>query len=151
MKIGDAIPEFELLNQNGETFYSNQIKNQPAVIYFYPMDETRGCTAQACAFRDAYEEFKDLGVEVIGISSDSVEKHQKFESNHNLPFILLSDEGKNVRKQFGVKGNLLGLVPGRETFVFGKNGRLIHTFRSQTKWNKHIEEALSCLKSEISR
>jgi peroxiredoxin Q/BCP len=140
------LPEFELPDENGETFQSSCLLGQASVIYFYPKDETRGCTAQACSFRDAFEDFKEAGARVIGISSDSVEKHLKFKENNRLPFTLLADSDKKVRQLFGVKGNLFGLIPGRETFVFDKTGKLVHHFKSQMQWNKHIDEALKIVK-----
>ena len=117
------------------------------MVYFYPKDDTRGCTAQACSFRDAYEDFKDAGAEVVGISADSDSSHERFAHKYNLPFILLADQQKSVRKQFGVKGDLLGLIPGRETFIFDQEGVLIRKFRSQMQWSSHAEEALQTIRS----
>ncbi len=147
MSAPSKLPEFELPDENGTPFKSSSLLGQSSVIYFYPMDETRGCTAQACSFRDAYEDFETAGARVIGISSDSVEKHLKFKENHRLPFTLLADPDKAVRQLFGVKGNLFGLIPGRETFVFDKEGNLVHHFKSQMQWTKHIEEALRIVKN----
>ncbi len=140
------LPDFVLPDENGNDFHSSSLSGKAAVIYFYPMDETKGCTAQACSFRDSYEDFEAAGARVIGISSDSVEKHLKFKENHRLPFTLLADSDKKVRRLFGVKDNLFGLIPGRETFVFDKTGKLVHRFKSQMQWNKHIEEALEVVK-----
>ena len=122
LKIGDKLPSFSAKDTNGNIFNSQDyIGKQPLVIYFYPKDDTPGCTAQACSFRDNYQEFKDLGAEVIGISSDTVTSHLKFKSKFNLPFILLSDNDKKLRKLFGVQNNLF-IIPGRETFVIDKEG-----------------------------
>src|SRR5690554_6374663 len=87
------------------------------VVYFYPKDETAGCTKQACSFRDAYTDFTAAGALVVGISSDDEESYKAFAENHNLPFILLAYTDKKVRKAFGVPTNLLGLIPGRVTYV----------------------------------
>jgi len=101
---GDSIPSFQLNDQNGNVFNSDEIiGKKPVVIYFYPKDFTPGCTKEACSFRDSYEEFKEIGAEVIGISSDSEKSHAKFSSKYNLPFILLSDANGRVRKKFEIK------------------------------------------------
>ena len=102
IKVGDTIPHFTTIDSNGSAFNSQSHLGKSLVIYFYPKDETRVCTEQACSFRDNYEEFKELGAEVIGISSDMDKSHQKFASKHQLPFILLSDNNKKLRKLFGV-------------------------------------------------
>lgn len=145
LNIGDKIPFFTAKDSNGNNFEVRDFIGQPLVIYFYPKDETRVCTDQACSFRDNYEDFKNLGAEVIGISSDSVSSHQKFSKRHQLPFILLSDEGKKLRKLFGVPNDLLGLIPGRVTYVIDKNGIIILIFNSMLG-KIHIEKALETLK-----
>lgn len=151
LEKGDQLPSFELPNQNGEIFNIDTVKGKKkVVIYFYPKDDTYGCTKEACSFRDNYEDFQELGCEVIGISSDSTESHDKFATKHNLPFILLSDKNKEVRKLFGVKGNLLGLIPGRETFVFDQEGKLLHKFNAQMESSKHMEEAKKILENLVA-
>jgi peroxiredoxin Q/BCP len=146
---GDLLPEFSLLDGNGNMVTSKNWAGQKAVvIFFYPKDETRGCTKEACSFRDAYEDFTAACAEVVGISSDTVQSHEKFAAHHRLPFVLLSDTGGKVRKLFGVKGDLLGLIPGRETFVFGKDGRLLTKFRSQIRVEQHVREALDVLNQQ---
>jgi thioredoxin-dependent peroxiredoxin len=145
LKIGDKIPSFSAKDTNGNIFDSQDyIGKQPLVIYFYPKDDTPGCTAQACSFRDNYQEFKDLGAEVIGISSDTVTSHLKFKSKFNLPFILLSDNDKKLRKLFGVQNSLF-VIPGRETFVIDKQGVVIMVFNSMSS-EIHITKALKVLK-----
>lgn len=145
IKVGDLIPHFTTIDNKGNPFDSNDYLGRPLVIYFYPKDETPGCTAQACAFRDKYEDFKDLGAEVIGISSDSIQSHQKFVSKYNLPFILLSDKDKNIRKAFGVSKDYLGLIDGRTTYVVDENGIVKYVFDS-TSAKIHITKALEILK-----
>lgn len=147
--IGDKIPFFTALDNNGNIFEIKDYLGKPLVIYFYPKDDTPGCTAQACSFRDQYEDFKELGAEVIGISSDSVLSHQKFVSKFNLPFILLSDFDKKIRKAFGVSRDYLGLIEGRTTYVVDKNGIVQYIFDS-TSSKKHITEALAILKNSQS-
>ncbi len=148
LKVGDKVPNFIAKDTNGNDFDSQSIiGKQPVVIYFYPKDETKVCTEQACSFRDNYQEFKDLGAEVIGISADSVQSHLKFKSKFNLPFILLSDANKKLRKLFGV-GNDLIFIPGRQTFVADKNGTIIMVFNSMSG-KIHIEKALEILKKAL--
>jgi len=146
MEIGDKMPEFTAITDDGKQLSSSDITGSPCVIYFYPKNETKGCTAQACSFRDNYEDFKEIGAEVIGISHDSVKSHQNFKEHHRLPYILLCDKDKTLRSLFNVKGDLLGLITGRETFVFNANGELIYKFRSQVKIEDHIQNALKKLK-----
>jgi peroxiredoxin Q/BCP len=148
IQIGDGCPTFVLNDQNNAPFDIQSVLGQKVlVIYFYPKDDTPGCTAEACSFRDAYEDFKDLGCEVIGISSDSSEKHMQFAEKHRLTFVLLSDIKKEVRKQFGVPTNLFGLIPGRVTYVVDKHGKIRHIYNSQTNSAKHIEESLQAVKT----
>ena len=147
IKIGDQCPNFELLNQFGEKVaINNFIGKQNLVIYFYPKDDTPGCTKQACSFRDTFETFVDQGAMVIGISSDSVTKHSNFAKKYNLQFPLLADEKKHVRKLFGVPTNLLGLIPGRVTYIVDKKGIVQGVFNSQLDVEQHVEEALKVLK-----
>lgn len=147
LQIGDIIPNFSSVDTDGNLFDSNQIIGKKAVvIYFYPKDNTHVCTVQACSFRDQYEEFKTLGAEVIGVSSDSLQSHQKFASRYKLPFILLSDADKKLRKLFGVPNDLLGLLPGRVTYVADKDGIVRLVFNSMSG-KIHIEKALEILKS----
>ena len=145
LKVGDKLPNFKAKDTNGNIFDSqNYIGKQPFIIYFYPKDETRVCTEQACSFRDNYQEFKDLGAEVIGISADSVQSHLKFKSKFNLPFILLSDNDKKLRKLFGVENDFL-IIPGRQTFVVDESGTIILVFNSM-QGKIHIDKALKILK-----
>jgi peroxiredoxin Q/BCP len=145
LKVGDKLPDFSAKDTNGKVFNSTDyIGKQSLVIYFYPKDETKVCTQQACSFRDSYQEFKDLGAEVIGISSDTVQSHIQFKSKFNLPFILLSDNTKKLRKLFGVENDFL-IIPGRQTFVVDKNGFVIMVFNSMSG-TIHIEKALKVLK-----
>ena len=145
--LGSVAPDFKLKDQNDELVkLSDFIGKKNIVLYFYPKDETPGCTKEACGFRDQYEDFTAIGAEVIGVSADSVESHKNFALNRKLPFVLLSDPDNKVRKSYGVKGSLLGLLPGRETFVIDKEGIVRHRFSSQFQIDNHIGEALEVLK-----
>ena len=116
------------------------------VIYFYPKDDSPGCTKEACSFRDQFEVFKEADAVIIGISGQSVESHKEFAEKHRLSFTLLSDVGNKVRKLFGVPTNLMGLLPGRVTYIADKKGKVIFIFNSQTKATEHVDEALRILK-----
>lgn len=149
LQVGDKIPNFSAKDNVGNDFNSESIIGKKAVvIYFYPKDNTPGCTAQACSFRDQYQDFKDLGAEVIGISSDSVTSHEKFIQKYKLPFILLSDSDKKIRNLFGVKTNLFGLLPGRVTYVADQNGIIQMVFDSLSA-TKHIPKALEMIKKIV--
>lgn len=146
VKVGEQAPDFTLRSQAGESVSLSQFQGQKAVVlYFYPKDDTPGCTMESCTFRDSYEAFKDMGSEVIGISGDSTDSHQKFATKYNLPFLLLSDAGNEVRKLYGVPATL-GLLPGRVTYIIDKAGVVRHIFNSQFNPQAHVKEAMSILK-----
>jgi peroxiredoxin Q/BCP len=147
LAVGDTAPDFRLPTENGSyVSVADFLGKKNVVVYFYPKDFTQGCTAEACSFRDSYESFKDLGAEVIGISSDSQNSHRDFAQQHHLPFILLSDVDGSVRKAYEVK-KTLGLFAGRVSFVIDKKGVIRHIFSSQTRAAAHVGEALNILKS----
>jgi len=147
LKVGDNVPVFSAIDQHGNLFESaTVVGKKPVVVYFYPKDNTRVCTEQACSFRDQYEEFKDLGAEVIGVSGDAPDSHVAFADKHQLPFILLSDKNKKIRKAFGVANDYFGLIPGRATYVADKDGIVQLVFDS-TSGKIHIEKALEILKT----
>ncbi len=149
IKIGSTIPDIVLRNQNGELFdLKKETAGKNVVLYFYPKDDTPGCTAQACSFRDKFEDFTDANAVVIGISGQSVESHKAFAEKHQLTFTLLSDDGNKIRKQFGVPTNFFGLLPGRVTYVIDKTGKVVYIFNSQTNISGHIEESLKILKEQ---
>jgi peroxiredoxin Q/BCP len=148
IQVGDTCPSFSLPDQHGKLINSDElIGKKLLVIYFYPKDETSGCTAEACSFRDNYEDFAAMGCEVIGISSDSISAHEKFASRHRLNFTLLADTKKEVRKQFGVPGNLFGLIPGRVTYIVDKKGIVQSVHNSQVNPESHIRMAKEAIKS----
>jgi peroxiredoxin Q/BCP len=150
LQIGDKIPSFTAKDKDGTIFESKSVVGiKPVVFYFYPKDNTPGCTAQACSFRDQYEDFTDLGAEVIGISSDSSISHEKFAKRHRLPFKLLSDNDKKIRTLFGVKPNLFGLIPGRVTYVVDSKGIIRLVFDSVVATN-HIPKALKTVQKIVA-
>lgn len=145
LKIGATIPKFSLKDKDGKKItVPKDLEGNAAVLFFYPKNFTPGCTREACSFRDAFQDFTDLGVNVIGISSDSEGSHLKFANKFDLPYTLLSDSKNKVRKLFGVKSKMLGLLPGRETFVFNENGILVYKFESLDA-TPHIKKALAFL------
>jgi peroxiredoxin Q/BCP len=147
VQVGDLAPDFTLPNQEGKPVsLKDFIGKSVIVLYFYPKDNTPGCTAEAACFRDSYEVFKQVGAEVIGVSSDSAESHQQFATQHRLPFILLSDRGGAVRKRYGVP-TTLGLLPGRVTYIIDRRGVVRHIFSAQFSPEKHVEEALKILRT----
>ena len=144
-KVGSRAPDFSLRSQSEEMVSLKDFLGKgPVVLYFYPKDDTPGCTKEACAFRDEYEKFGRLDAEVIGVSSDSVESHRSFAEKHDLPFTLLSDEEGKVRRLYGVP-NTFGVFPGRVTYVIDEEGVIRHMFASQIAAVRHVEEALEAL------
>lgn len=143
--VGDLAPDFTLPDQDGNPVTLADHRGGVVVLYFYPADETKGCTAEACSFRDAYESFSDLGADVIGVSSQGVDSHRSFADNHQLPFRLLADEGGKVRKQYGAM--TLGLIPGRVTYVIDRDGVVKHTFTSMLNTEGHVAAALDMVRT----
>lgn len=145
--VGDKAPDFKLRDQKGNEVSLSDFRAKKAVVlYFYPKDETPGCTREACSFRDSYEDFVKAGAEVIGVSGDSVSRHQAFAQHHGLPFTLLADEGNALRKAYGVPSTLW-ILPGRVTYVIDKEGTVRHVFDSQLQATRHIDEALAVIKT----
>jgi thioredoxin-dependent peroxiredoxin len=131
---GKAAPDFELENDAGETVRLSDLRGKSVVLYFYPKDDTPGCTAEACEFRDAYDRFREKGVEVIGVSPDPVASHQKFKTKYELPFPLLADTDHAVADRYGVWGQktyggrtYMGV--DRSTFVIAPDGTLVKAMR----------------------
>ena len=144
---GSKVPSFTLKDQNGKLFdIQNVLGKKNLVIYFYPKDDSPGCTKEACYFRDQFEVFTQADALIIGISGQSVESHKKFAEKYHLSFTLLSDEGNKVRKLFGVPTDLFGAIPGRVTYVADKSGTVVYVFDSQSQATKHVDEALRILK-----
>ena len=146
VKVGDNAPDFTLTSQFGSLVSLQDFRGKKSVVlYFYPKDDTPGCTAESCAFRDSYEVFQANGAEVIGISADSPDSHERFAAKYKLPFTLLSDNGNQVRKLYGVPSTF-GLFPGRVTYVIDQQGVVQHIFNSQLNFKAHVEESLLILK-----
>jgi peroxiredoxin Q/BCP len=144
LSAGTPAPDFSLEDQNGRRVSLADLRDRNVVVYFYPKDDTPGCTREACSFRDQYTDFTDAGAEVYGISSDSPASHRAFAAKYELPFTLLSDPDGKVREAFGVPATL-GLLPGRVTYVIDKQGVIRHAFNSQLSPARHVAEALQVL------
>jgi peroxiredoxin Q/BCP len=146
VNVGDKAPDFTLPSQMGDSVtLSEFFGKKNIVLYFYPKDESLGCTREACTFRDSYDVFTSLGAEVLGVSSQSVESHKSFATHHGLQFILLSDGENKVRQLYGVSPTL-GIIPGRVTYIIDKKGVVRHIFSSQSHPELHVEEAIKILK-----
>ena len=146
LPVGSTMPEFSLQDQNGNWFHSRDYTGkQPLVVFFYPKDFTPGCTAEVCSFRDQYEDFADAGALVIGISSDSQASHLRFAERYRLPFRLLSDPKKEVRRLFRVQNRVFNLLPGRETYVVDRNGVVVMAFEG-LQASGHVASALKAIK-----
>ena len=144
--VGDLAPDFTLPSSTGEMVSLSDFRGKSEVVlFFYPKDNTPGCTAQACAFRDSHEAFMEAGAEVIGISSDSEESHRQFAKLWSLPFLLLSDSKGKVRARYGVS-RTLGLLPGRVTYLIDRAGVVRHVFSSQLQTGRHVKEMLARLR-----
>jgi peroxiredoxin Q/BCP len=151
LTIGQTVPDFTLPASNGENVSLHQYRGKKLVIYFYPEDLTPGCTNEACDFRDYYGQFRDLGVEVIGISRDEIKRHEKFIAKHSLPFLLLSDPDHRVAELFGVWAlkkmygrEYMGIV--RSTFLIDEEGRLVREWR-RVKVKGHVQAVLDAVKA----
>lgn len=144
VKVGDTAPDFTLPSQTGASVKLSDFRGNSVILYFYPKDDTPGCTKESCAFRDQYEVFQQAGAQVIGISADSPDSHQRFATKYQLPFTLLSDTGNQVRKLYGVPATL-GLLPGRVTYVIDQQGVVQHIFNSQFNFQGHVDQALQTL------
>ncbi len=144
LSVGEPMPDATLVADTGEIQLRDRLGTRALVVYFYPKDETFGCTIEACSFRDQYEDFVAAGADVIGVSRDDATSHASFRAKHHLPFTLLTDPDGRVAQAWGVKSGLL--ARGRVTFVFDKDGICRHRFDSQIRFGKHVDEALEVVK-----
>ena len=144
--VGDRAPDFELTAADGRRVKLSDYRGQKnVVLFFYPKDETAGCTIEACAFRDSYEAFAEAGAEVIGVSADSLESHNRFAGRHRLPMVLLSDPDHVVHHLYGVR-KALGLFPGRVTFLIDREGVVRHVTDGRLLFREHATESLALLR-----
>ncbi|MEB3350610.1 MAG: peroxiredoxin [Cyanobacteriota bacterium] len=149
LSVGDRAPLIALADAEGIERCSDQLEGRALVLFFYPKDDTPGCTMEACAFRDSYADLQALGAEVWGVSGDDAASHQRFAARHNLPFPLLVDRGNNLRRAFGVPA-VLGLLPGRVTYVIDGQGVIRHVFNNLLDGPAHRREAIAALRQLAS-
>ena len=146
VKVGDRAPSFSLPDRDGNPVNLDDfLGEKPIVLFFYPKDDTPGCIAESCAFRDSHAIFQEMGAEVIGISADTPASHRRFTTKYQLPFTLLSDTDNQVRDLYGVPSTLF-VIPGRVTYVIDLQGIVRHIFDSQLDFNGHVQESLSVLR-----
>jgi peroxiredoxin Q/BCP len=150
IQVGDAAPDFTAEAQTGETVRLADFRGRQAVVlFFYPRDNTPTCTAEACAFRDAFEDFVAAGAVVIGVSGDSLQRHRGFAERQRLPFLLVSDADGAIRQAFGVPRTLV-LMPGRVTYVIDRQGIVRHIFNSAFAAGQHVTEALAMVRQLVA-
>jgi peroxiredoxin Q/BCP len=146
MKIGETLPDFQLPDARGVIRSKAEFLNgQFLVLFFYPKDNTPGCTKEVCSFRDAYQEFLDAGCEVIGVSGDTVKSHAIFADQFALHYPILSDDKGSLRKSMHVPKKIFGLIPGRVTYIFDPNGNCIHITNNMMDAEKHVKDALTVI------
>ena len=146
LAIGEPAPEFELSDQNGQLHSLEDYRDQWVMLYFYPKDETPGCTTEACEFRDNIFAFKEINAQILGVSLDDVESHQKFAEHHGLPFPLLADSGGQTAEAYGVKTKMFGItVAKRQTFLIAPDGTLSKHYE-KVKPADHSTQVLADLK-----
>jgi peroxiredoxin Q/BCP len=142
---GDRAPLIALSDAEGVERRSDSLGGRPLVLFFYPKDDTPGCTAEACAFRDSFADLQALGADVWGVSGDDAASHQRFATRHQLPFPLLVDRDNALRRAFGVP-SVLGLLPGRVTYVIDGDGVIRHVFNNLLDGPAHRREAIEALR-----
>lgn len=143
--VNTKFPEFNLYDDKRKFITEENLNGKWSVIFFYPKDESPGCTLQSCSFRDKYEEFNELGVQIFGVSSDSVSSHRKFKEKHNLQYSLLSDKGGILAKNLKLKKNL-GLIAARVTLIINPERIIIYAHTSQLGVMGHVRKALNEIK-----
>ena len=143
--VNTKFPEFYTYDDKRKIITEKNLYGKWSVIFFYPKDESPGCTLQSCSFRDKYEEFNDLGVQIFGVSSDSVSSHRKFKEKHNLQYSLLSDKGGILAKNLKLKKNL-GLIAARVTLIINPEGFIIYAHTSQLGVIGHVRKVLNEIK-----
>ena len=151
LKVGDKAPEFSLPSATGQTITLKSLRGKQVVLYFYPKDDTPGCTKEACSFRDEITQIEKVHAVVLGVSTDGLASHQKFSKKYSLPFALLSDEGLVVAKAYGVykQKSMYGRTywgVERSTFVIDERGKLTAIFR-KVKVDGHVEQVMTTLKA----
>ncbi len=146
LTIGDPIPNFSLIDQTGTLRSNQEYQGKPLVLFFYPKDDTPGCTIEVCGFRDKYDLFKILGANVCGISNGSEQSHFIFSNKNKLQYPLLCDENNSLSKIFGVP-KVLGIINGRVTYIIDSKGIIRHIYKDLLDGSSHVKEAIKVLKA----
>jgi thioredoxin-dependent peroxiredoxin len=144
-----SAPDVSFVGPAGAVSLKSLLSTKALVLFFYPKDDSPGCTVEACAFRDAFEDFKDAGARVVGVSADSQQSHAHFATKHRLPFELLTDPKGEAAIAMGVK-KVMGFLPGRVTFVLDQKGEVLHRFESSLRMKAHVAEALEMVKKLLA-
>ncbi len=148
LEPGTKAPDFELADESEKMHKLSDYRGKIVALYFYPKDDTPGCTAEACNLRDNYQTLRENDVAILGVSFDEKESHQNFKEKYNLPFTLLSDTGKEVAEKYGATRGLLGFIgPKRITYLIGKDGKIMHVFEEVDSDN-HAAQILEVLNQE---
>ena len=142
LNVGDNAPDFSSVDQNGKPVRLSDFKGKPVVVYFYPKDDTPGCTKEACNFRDNYQEYEKAGVKVLGVSVDDPHSHKKFEEKYKLNFTLVADHEKKISENYGVLGDRNAK---RVTYLIGKDGKVAHVYPKVSP-DEHATEVMKKLK-----
>jgi len=145
LQIGDKLPHFIMFDESSQPIDISCLTGRFLVLYFYPKDNTPGCVREAISFRNSFNSLISSGAFVYGVSNDTPRSHRQFKQKFKLPFSLLSDTDGELRKLMGVPSDLFGLIPGRVTYIFDPEGRLIKVFKSQLSPEKHVKEALKVI------
>ena len=144
LKVGEKAPTISLRDQDGNLRHSEGLRGKSLVLFFYPKDNTPGCTAEACSFRDNYDLLKEMGAEVWGVSGDDEISHANFAIKNNIPFPLLVDKDNNLRKAFDVP-NVMSILPGRVTFIIDSKGKIKYIFNNLLNASAHVSESIRIL------
>ncbi len=142
LRKGSKAPLFQVPSTEGEDFNLEDRKGKLTILYFYPKDFTYGCTREACTFRDEFENFRNLGIDVFGINKDSISTHEKFRKELNLPFHLLSDKDSSVAKKYNAVLPIIGMIK-RVTFLIDEDLKILGSFESLTRFDKHVKKILA--------
>ncbi|AUX16951.1 peroxiredoxin [Flavobacterium columnare] len=148
LKIGDKAPDFSVVDENGNLHELKKYNGKKIVLFFYPKANTPGCTAEACDLSNNFEKFTSLNYVLLGVSADNIKNQKKFSDKFSFPFPLLADENKEIIQAYGVKSNMLGLIPGRVTYIVDKEGVVQMIFEDMNATN-HLDRTVEKVKSLI--
>ena len=146
VELDKPVADFQAQATSGQQVKLSDLKGKQVVLYFYPKDATPGCTTEGMDFSARFEQFKAANTLIFGVSMDSLKKHESFKCKQAFPFELISDEDGQLRRAYQVPSSMLGLLPGRVTYVIDREGKVAHVFNSQIQAKRHVKEALDVVK-----